>query len=113
MAGAHIHWVNFKAWMCAWAGPSSTISTQCGLGLTLTLTRKNPRVGTDCVGFGHTRIPVRTPLGGCAQLGRVRKSLPVHDSDPGRSGPSTYTGFKFDRRNVRASHGVAGVMQSF
>jgi hypothetical protein len=32
---------------------------------------------------------------------------------PGRSGPSTYTGVKFDRRNVRASHGLAGMMRSF
>jgi hypothetical protein len=32
---------------------------------------------------------------------------------PGRSGPSTYTWVKFDRRNVRASHGLAGVMQIF
>jgi hypothetical protein len=32
---------------------------------------------------------------------------------PGRSGPSTYTGVEFFRRNVRASHGLAGVMRSF
>jgi hypothetical protein len=31
---------------------------------------------------------------------------------PGRSGPSTHTGVKFDRSNVRASHGLDGVMQS-
>jgi hypothetical protein len=31
----------------------------------------------------------------------------------GRSGLSTCTGVKFDRRNVRASHGLAGVMRKF
>jgi hypothetical protein len=31
----------------------------------------------------------------------------------GRSGPSTYSGVEFDRRNVRATHGLAGMMQSF
>jgi hypothetical protein len=32
---------------------------------------------------------------------------------PGRSDPSTYTGVKFDWRNVPASHGLAGVMRRF
>ncbi len=31
----------------------------------------------------------------------------------GRSDPSTYPGVLFDRRIVRASHGLAGVVQSF
>ena len=31
----------------------------------------------------------------------------------GRFGPSTHPGVKFDPRNVRASHGLADVMQSF
>jgi hypothetical protein len=31
----------------------------------------------------------------------------------GRSGPSTHPGLKFDRRNLQASHGLAGMMQSF
>ncbi len=32
---------------------------------------------------------------------------------PGRSGPWSHPGVKFDRRYVRASHGLAGVMRSF
>jgi hypothetical protein len=31
----------------------------------------------------------------------------------GRSGPNKHPGVKSDRRNVRASHGLAGMMQSF